>query len=318
MIDFLLGAVIAALLVRGWVRGLVREAIGLAVVLVGTVLAFRLSSAAGAIVASMAGTSADVSRLIGGVAVFLLVSVGGAVAGYVLHRGIRVLPGLPTANRAAGAGFAGLAGLLVATVALSAAALMPIPAAWEARLETSALAGYLTDPDGAPQAALGVLAGDRVTATALDLQDLFGERRLIGGPQRVALPPADRDEVELESDASLRVYGLVNESRVAAGSDPLTRSEVLDGVAREAAFDVYTTGRFVVDGDVERRVEAAGVPVVTAAQLLGLGISAPSVHEGLVAEPEVAETLEDDSFRRMGVAAVDGPLGLVTVVILAA
>ncbi len=318
MIDFVLGAVIAALLVRGWVRGLVHEAIGLAVVLVGTVAAFRLSSAAGAVVAAMAGTSADVSRLIGGVAVFVLVSVGGAVAAYVLHRGIRVLPGLPTANRAAGAGFAGLAGLLVATVALSAVALMPVPDALQDRLEASVLAGYLTDPDGPPQTALGVLAGDRVAATALDLQDLFGERRLIGGSQRVALPPADQDDVELESAASQRVYGLVNESRVTAGSDPLTRSDVLDGVAAQAAFDVYTTGRFVVAGDVEHRVEAAGVPVVAAAELLGLGISAPSVHEGLVAEPDVAETLADASFRRMGVAAVDGPLGLVTVVILAA
>ena len=93
MIDFLLGAVLIGLLVRGWMRGLVREVIGLAVIVVGIFLAFRLSTPAGAVVSGLAGTSADVSRFIGGIAVFLIISVGGAIVSTSSTRGSGSSPG---------------------------------------------------------------------------------------------------------------------------------------------------------------------------------------------------------------------------------
>ena len=318
MIDVVLGSVLVGLLVRGWLRGFVREVVGLVVVVVGTLLAFRLSVSVGSVVAAMAGTSPDVSRLIGGVAVFLLVSIGGALVSFAMHRGIRVLPGLPTANRVAGAGLAGIGGLVVATVAVSALALMSLPDSVSDRLEGSTITRFLTEPGAPPQEILSVLAGDRVASTVLDLRDLVGDRHLVGTADRIALPPAERGDLEHRIGASGKVYDLVNKDRVEAGADPLARFEPLDDLARVMAFDVYTTGRFVIMDDLERRVEAAGIPVVSAVEVLGLGATAPSVHEGLVRKPDVARTLSRDGYRRMGVAAVDGPLGLVTVVILAA
>ena len=315
MIDFLLGGALVVLLFRGWMRGLIREAIGLFVVVVGTLLAFQLSTAAGAVVSAMAGTGADASRFIGGIVVFLLVSVGGAIAAHVAHRGVRFLPGLPTADRLGGAAFGGIAGVLVATVVLSALVLMPLPPAWRAQLDASTTVSFLVEPEGTPQAALGVVAGDRVAGTVLALQDVIGERRLVGGARSVALPPTRREELVVAGGASDRVYGLLNESRVDMGVDPLARSRTLDGVARALALDVYTSGRFAVAADVEARVEAAGVPVVDAAQVLGLGVTAPSVHEGLLEDSTAARTL-GGGYRRMGVAAVGGPLGLITVVVL--
>ena len=50
MLDFVLGAILVALAVRGWMRGFAREAIGLAVILAGLVFAFRLSTPVGAVV----------------------------------------------------------------------------------------------------------------------------------------------------------------------------------------------------------------------------------------------------------------------------
>ena len=67
MVDWVLLAVFVLLAVRGWMRGLIREVIGLAVVIVGLFLAFRLSTPLGSVVESLAGTSADVSRLIAGI-----------------------------------------------------------------------------------------------------------------------------------------------------------------------------------------------------------------------------------------------------------
>ena len=84
MTDFLLAAAFIGLLIRGWMRGLVRELVGLAVIVGGIFLAFRLSAPAGAVVSAMTGTGADVSRFIGGIVVFLLISVAGG--GRVLRR----------------------------------------------------------------------------------------------------------------------------------------------------------------------------------------------------------------------------------------
>lgn len=61
------------MIVRGWLRGLVREAIGLAVIVVGIFLAFRLAGPMGAVVSGMSGAGEDAARIAGGIIVFLLV-----------------------------------------------------------------------------------------------------------------------------------------------------------------------------------------------------------------------------------------------------
>jgi hypothetical protein len=266
----------------------------------------------------MAGTGADASRFIGGIVVFLLVSVGGAIISFVVHKGIRFLPGLTTMNRSAGSGFAAIAGVLVATLALSVLELMPLSESWQERLDGSAIAGFLIEPDGLPQSLIGFVGGDGVIATVLDLENLVGDRHLVGSAVVTALPPADRDDLRHAKKASTRMYDLIDGTRVDAGADPLTRSDVLEGLAVEMAFDLYATGRFRLDPDLEERVEAAGLPVVEAAEVIGLAATPGSVHEGFVDRSEASAALEGRGFRRIGVAAVRGPLGLVTVVLLAA
>ena len=317
MIDAFLGALLVALMVRGWLRGFVREIVALAVIVAGTLLAFRLSTAAGSIVSAMAGTSADTSRYIGGVAVFLLVSVGGAVLSYVAHRGIRVLPGLPTANRAAGAGFAGVAALLVSTVVVSALAILPIPDGWRGAMDESTIARFLTKPDGPPQAVLGKIAGDRVAATVLDLQDVFGERHLVASATPVSIPPATAGSVSVDQAAARELSDLVNESRIAAGAEPLARLAALDDVALALATGAYETGHFGLESDVEEIVERLAIPVVSAVEIVALGASARSLHEALVADAASHASMTEASHRRMGVAVVEGPTGLLTVLVFA-
>ena len=96
MLDLILGALLVGLAVRGWWRGLLREAIGLGVIVVGMVVSFRLSTPVGDVVESLAGVSPEIARLIGGVVIFLLIAVGAALISRVLHKGLRFVPGLPT------------------------------------------------------------------------------------------------------------------------------------------------------------------------------------------------------------------------------
>ena len=57
MLDLLLLAILGLLFFRGWLRGLIREAVSLAVIVVGTFLALRLNGAVGGIIEGMLGFS---------------------------------------------------------------------------------------------------------------------------------------------------------------------------------------------------------------------------------------------------------------------
>lgn len=317
MLDFVLGAVLVVLLVRGWLRGLVREAIGLAVLVVGTILAFRLSEPAGSVIASMAGTSHDISRYAGGIVVFLLVAIGGGIVGYIAHKGVRSVPGLPTMNRAGGAFFAAGAGLLVATVVASVVAVLPPAAPVTRQLEASVIGRSLVDPDGAPQAVLGALSGDHVIAKVLMLQDTVGDPRLVADRDpALDLPAVPEAQLRDADKAELKLLDLVNRSRVDAAAAPVLRSAALDEVAAAVAWRTYQTGRS--DGmRTQERLVAAGLPAVRAAEILALGVSPGSVHQAIEEDRDSERDALRPGFTRAGVGAVHGPYGLMAVVVLA-
>ncbi len=321
MIDFVLGLGLAALIVRGWLRGLVREAIGLAVIVVGIFLAFRLAGPMGAVVSGMSGAGEDAARIAGGIIVFLLVSVGGAVASWIVHKGVRALPGLTTVNRLGGAAFSGLAGLLAATLVVSVLTLLPLPSGMAGALDGSALVRVMTDGDGLPQRLLGVVSFDRVLAAALELHEGTGEHRLVA-PERGRIPiePAEPDDLARRPKAANKIGELVNASRVDADADPLPRSDALDQVALDHAQALYQRGRLSHnsgEGGIGYRLRAADIPVVASGEAVALAPSPRSAHEIIAADRVGRADLADRAYRRMGVAAVRGPLGLLVVVVFA-
>lgn len=321
MLDFVLGALFVALAVRGWLRGLVREVIGLGVVIVGLFLAFRLSTPLGQVVESMVGTSTDVSRLIAGIFLVVVISVGAGIVAHVLHAGLRMVPGLTTLNRAAGVLFSTLAGVVVLTVATSVLAVLPIAEPVDDAVSASVIAGFLTDPDGLPQKTIGVVAGDRVMATVIALEELVGERRVVAPERRrLPLPGADPDDLKVATKAANRAFNLLNRERAGADAAPLVRSERLDALALAYAMEVAETGRLSeVSGDgstVNERLAAAGVRVAAAEQVVVLAPSVRSGHEALTLKEAAREEMVDRNLRRVGVAAVKVPLGMLLVEIL--
>jgi len=321
MIDFVLGAGLAALLVRGWLRGLVREAIGLGVIVAGTFLAFRFAGPVGAVVSGMSGAGEDASRIAGGIIVFILASVGGAVVSWIVHKGVRALPGLTTANRLGGAAFSGLAGLLAATVIMSVLTLLPLPSGPAGALEDSSLVGTMTDGDGIPQRILGLISFDRVLAAALDLQDVAGGYRVVAPANgRVDVEPAPSEELAIKGKAATKAGELANQERAEAGEDPLARSEALDEIALNHALGLYQRGRLTHNsetGKVADRIEAVGLPVVAAGEAIALAPSPRSAVEAMLGDEAAAADIVSGSYTRLGVGAVRGPFGLLVVIVLA-
>ncbi len=317
MLDFLLGSFFLFLFLRGWARGFVREAMDLLGVVVGLAVAFRLSPAAGAVVSGILGSSPTVSRVIGGLALFVLIGGMAAVTAHYLHRVAR-LPGLALGNRLTGAGLALAWGAFLATLLLSVVSLFRLPAAVAGQIEESSVAATLTDPAGVPQSVFAQVSGDHVLGVLLSLDDLIGGRSaIIEGDERVEFEPIEAGALIPDSPSVLQLYEGLNEERSKAGLAALAWSGPLAAVARDHASEMYRSGYFShespVTGRVADRLAGAGLSYPRAGENLALAADATEAHEGLVASPAHLANIESGGFTAVGIAAMRGPLGLMVV-----
>lgn len=317
IIDVVAIVLLGLLLLRGWLRGFVREAMDLAGLLVGIVLAFRLGPAIGGVVAAMAGVSDGVARVIGGTIVLFAVGIAAALVTAAVERRFR-MPGLNYANRAGGAGLAAAWGVFLATALLTLGVVLPMPPAVAEQLDASAVTRTLTDPHGVPQELFTDLAGDRIVEALVNLRDLLGTRRVVIGPDdRIALTPADPGDLAPDPGAAQRIFERVNRARVDAGLDPVAWSDALALVGADHAVEMYEEGYFAhvspLTGDVGDRLSAAGVPFSVAGENLALAATPAEVHEGLMDSPGHRANILGPGYRRLGIGVISGPLGLMTV-----
>lgn len=317
IIDIVAILLLGLLLVRGWWRGFVREAMDLVGLILGTVLAFRLAPFMGGVVNTFFDVSEPVARLIGGSIV--LVAVGVALA--IVTRSIDArfqLPGLNLINRVGGAGLASAWGIFLATLVLTVGVVLPMPPSISDQLDSSAVTRTLTDPDGLAQEVFNELAGNRLVAGVLRLRELVGSRRVVIGPgESLVTPAADPGDLEDYPDTAQLVFELLNEARVAEGRTPLIWSDALAGVAASHAREMYLEGYFAHEspttGDVGDRLSSAGIGFSVAGENLALAATAHEVHDGLMDSPGHRANMLSDEFEFGGVAVVSGPLGLMTV-----
>jgi uncharacterized membrane protein required for colicin V production len=317
MLDLALGALLVGLGIRGWTRGLIRELISLAVLIFGTIAAFRLSTPLGRVLVNMSRISPDVARYLAGFVIFLAISLGAAIVSRVLHIGIRFLPGASTLDRAAGAALSLLAFTLVVTLAVSLATVLDLPDNVEQQVEQSTVAAALTNPDGIPQQALGLLSGDRVVEISLRIRSLTGHDQAVaavGAP--LEIPATDAERLTRVPSAETAVLALLNRERVAADVEPLPRASGLDDVAFTMARDGYSSGHVeVLDGaPLRAALDHSGIPTTKAVELVVLAAGPEPAHAALVGAMKPGMTAA--GYTRVGIAVVKGPFGLLVIELL--
>ena len=317
MIDFLLGLSLAAVLIRGWIRGFVKEVLDLLGLVLGVALAFRLGGPLGDFLADRFDVSSEWARLGSGIALFIVVGLAMGLAAHWLGTVVR-LPGLNLANRLLGAGFAAAWVLVIVLLAVSMLRVLPMPSAVDAALDESVIVSTVADPESLAQRAFQSVAGDSVLDTILALEPLVGDRRVIlEEDATLEIEAAEPDELDERPSGAQQVFELLNDARLEAGVAPLAWSDGLAEVARGHVVDMYTSGfvshRSPTTGDVVDRVEAAGIRLYAVGENLALAATPRAVHEALMDSPGHRENLLRTAFDRVGVAAVDGPLGLMVV-----
>lgn len=317
IIDLLIVIFLAAMAVRGWSRGLVRELVDVLGLIVGILLAFRAAPLVGAVIRGMSGVSEEAARLIGGVVVLAAAVIAMVIVGRALDRRFGEAVAGPL-NRSGGAALAVTWGAFLLTICVTLASVAPMPERVDQWIGSSAAARTLANPDGVPQAVFGKLAGDRIVGSLLALQRVFGERRVVIGPDdSIELPGARQDQLDRDHAAAAEVFDLLNRSRVEEGLEPLAWGGALAEVGAGHAYDMYLEGFFSHEspttGGLVDRLREARITYRIAGENLALAATPGEVHRGLMESPGHRANILGAEYRRVGIAVVSGPIGLMTV-----
>ncbi len=192
----------------------------------------------------------------------------------------------------------------------------------EDRLDESRVAQRLTDPDGTPQRAFQVAAGDTVFESLLSLDRLFGDRRIVlEEGATLDIEAAAAHELLSDPAAAEEIFSLLNRSRLEARLDPLAWSDALAEVGTRHAQEMYLEGYFSHQspstGDVASRTLVSGVSFRVVGENLALASTARAVHAGLMDSEAHRANILGTEYRRVGIGVVRGPLGLMAVQVFA-
>ncbi len=322
MLDFVLGLALAGLMVRGWMRGLVREALDLVGLVFGVWIALWLSRPLGEFLTQRFGVSPELAGILAGVVLFVLFGVALAVAARYLTK-VMTLPGLNTANRIGGSAVAVGWGVILILVILNVALALPLPASWDQAIQDSSVAQAIVGPEALPQEAFEAFASDDVLASLTALQEIVGSNRAVPeGTEVITIPPAPADEIRQVRDEAAEVLTWINEYRAGQGLGALISSQVFVDVAESRGTQMYTTGRISRDtppgGTVAVDLAAAGARPTISGENLALASSARAAFDGMLESPSALTQFAVPGYDRAGVAVVDGPTGRLVVVVLGA
>lgn len=320
MLDFILGAGLAGLIVRGWIRGFVREVLDLVGLVLGVWVAFTLSEPLGNFLTDRFDVGPEVARIGSGILLFVLLGVALSIGAHFLSQVMR-LPGLNLLNRIGGSAVAGLWGVVIILVAVNLAGVLPLPQGLSDQIEESAVVGSLAGEGSWAQRAFETLGDDGILASLSTIRALVGADRAVPqGREVIAIPPARSDEVrQVREDADL-VVDRVNSARTAAAVGALLLTQPLTGVAESRGMVMYTTGRISRDtppgGSVSDDLAGAGILLEVDGEALALAATTRAAIDALLADPEALALLTSPAYDRVGVSVADGPTGIVLVLVL--
>ncbi len=317
MVDFILGLILAALAVRGWVRGLIREVLNLVGLVAGLFIAFRLSKPFGDFLAQSFGVTPEIARIGAGIALFVLFGVAMGIAAHYLSKALK-LPGLKIANRLGGAFLALAWGVFLVLVFINLMRVLPLPRGVEDAMESSAVADAIAGEGAIPQGFFERVVGDRALTALATIQDLFGDDRAVPDLGEVLeIPRALLGDLTFVDDEADVVIEEINQHRTGLGLGALQPSETMSTLVESLASEAYTQGQLAVPEDCRSALSEVGMLVADCDSSVALAATSLAALDGILERSEGAAVLENPAFDRVGVAVIDGPTGTILLVLVA-
>lgn len=317
MLDFILGLALAAMLLRGWTRGFVRESLDLVGLVLGLWIAFRLSGPFGDFLTESFDIGPEVARIGGGILLFVLFGVLLSIAAHYLSK-LMNLPGLSMVNRVGGAAVAIGWGVVVVLILVSVASVLPLPESWRRPLDESNVVELIAGDAALPRQVFESVAGDNVMSAMAAIRDVFGVSRAVPvGAETFEFPAAAGDEIRQVRDEAESVLEQVNEHRIGVGLRAVTPIDVVTQLAEDQAAGLYRAGLLRRMGDCVANLAMRSYQVLRCDNAVALAGTAIGGFDGIVESAEGRAMVENPDLDRAGVAVVDGPTGRLVVVVLA-
>lgn len=317
--DLVIIAVVLVFVIRGWVRGATREFIEFGLLLVGSLVVFRMSPVIGTILAGMANVPYEVARVIAGSLVFLALVIGSIIAGRLIARAMHVIPGAAFVNKVGGAAIGLAFALLVIVVGTTLVAATPFPAAAKGvvddALDASAVGRVITDPTGRVQPLVSVASGEQIFGAVIAVRDAVGDR-LMAGTLPIPFPDIGEAVLVPSQTSAQVVFDDLNRARIDAGADPLAWSPALGAVAVARANEVYRSGVLALEDDLGGALAAADIPGTIHADLVVMAASTDGLVEAIVGASAFRQMVTSSAFSRSSIGVVEGPYGLIAVQVL--
>lgn len=319
MLDFILGLFLAALLIRGWVRGLVREALDLVGLIAGIFIAFRLSGPLGDFLVDTFGVSPEVGTIGGGILLFVLFGVSLSIGAHYLTK-VMTLPGLNLVNRVGGSVVATVWAVALLLVIINLARVMPLPDGLHDAVEESTVVEVIAGRDAVPQSLFVEIGSDQVLESLASIRSIFDSARAVPeGNEVLTIPAAPRDEIRQARGRVAGVIEMMNEFRAGEGLRALAASDGYTAVAEDRATAMYRAGRLSrEDGDGNRAGDAllaARLPFAVSGENIALASSTRAAFDGMLDSSSARAQLSVAGYDRVGVSVVNGPTGLLVVIV---
>lgn len=317
MIDFVLGLALAAMLVRGWTRGFVRESLDLLGLVLGLWIAFRLSAPFGEFLTNSFDIGPEIARIGGGILLFVLFGVLLSIAAHYLSK-VMNLPGLSMVNRVGGAAVAIGWGVVIVLILVSVASVLPLPDGWRASMDDSNVVQLIAGDDAVPKEVFETVAGDNVMSAMSSIRDVFGASRAVPvGTETFEFPAAEADEIRQVRDEADAVLNYVNEHRVGVGLRAVPAIGAITSLAEDHAAGLYRAGLLRRMGDCAANLSDRSYQVLRCGNAVALAGTARGGFDGILETAQGRATVENPDLDRGGVAVVDGPTGRLVVIVLA-
>ena len=316
MLDLILGLGLLAALIRGYRHGFLRGLIELGGFVVAVLVGYRAGPAAGVVIESWSGADPLAARVIGSVTVFAVILAGAML---VARRLVWVPAPLRPLDRIAGAVASGAWFTVLAVLLLILAGAVPVlPGRIDGLLSGSRAARVVISEGAAVTPVVSRLLGDRVIESLVNINRLVGRSHVvIEGDDSVDLPVAGSRQLVERPDSARELFAKINLARIEEGVGAVAWSVALTDVAGGHGREMYEQGYFShlspKAGSLDDRLYESGIPFRAAGENLALSPTVSSVHEGLLSSASHRATMLDPRFTRVGVSAVEGPLGLMVV-----
>lgn len=308
-IDVIILGVIIYYFFEGVRRGFVEQTLELIGFFITLALAYWIYQPIGQFLINRAGMNMNLADPMAFLLSWVILQAGYSLALRLTYPFIPLKLRSSEVNRFAGLVPAFLRAIIIISVVMTIAVILPIPAQLKSEIDNSAIGSRVVAKSGIIEGYMNKLFGRDIKQTLTFLTVPAQTEQIIEPNQTVDLKFTTTD-VTIDHAAEQQMFNLVNQERAKVGLQTLVWDEQLAVVARKHSVDMFARGYFShTDPDGKSpfdRMQAAGIMYTSAGENLAYAATVQLAHDGLMRSPGHRANILSVDFGHVGIGVIDG------------